>query len=224
MLTLEPTLMHQLERCGCVSLPPTHKDSPGFPGVTVLLRENAAANPFIPRALTFRLRQSSQNIEWRTLTPHTSTNIPHTLCPSHITLHDQQGHKTVFFAYGGVLEATPSPYEAVYAIRSSAPILHLSDTIPSPGDQLAAESELLLAELAAQLNTSEAALMARLSELDPVHLYLWCLDTTMKRYEHNTTLRQATPGFYRAMERERTWLMDHGQWPESPMVMDEWLG
>lgn len=224
MLTLEPALRHQLEQCGYISLPRVHKDCPGFPGVTVLLRENAAANPFIPRSLTYRARQSSQNTEWRTLTAHTPVNTPQTLCPSHITLQDQQGHKTVFFVYGGTIQASLAPDEAVYRLQSSAPILHLSDTIPSPGDQLAAETEGLLAELEAQLNTSEAFLMAKLSELDPQHLYLWCLDTIMKRYEHNTTLRQATPGFYRALEKERDWLVDAGQWPESPLMMDEWLG
>ena len=224
MLSVESSLRHRLEQWGYVSLPPTHEHSPGFPGVLVLLRENAAANVFIPRSLTVRLRQPQQKAEWHTLTTHnTSLDTPQTLCPSHITLQDQHGQKTVFFAYGGLLDAANSPNEAVYTIHSSAPILHVSDTIPSTGDQLAAESEALMAELEAQLNISETVLQAKLSELDPMHLYLWCLDRILTRYQANAHLRQASVGFFHDLERERDWLIDHGQWPESPPTLDEWL-
>lgn len=223
MLSFEPALMRRLEQWGYVSLPPTHEDSPGFPGVMVLLRETAAANPAIPRSLTARLRQGQFQAEWHTFTPNTPGNTPQTFCPSHITLQDQHGQKTVFFAYGGLLDVAISPNETICAIRSSAPILHLSDTIHSTGDQLAAESEALIAELEAQLSISEAVLQAKLSELDPMHLYLWCLDRILTRYQANTHLRQASPDFFHALQRERDWLMDNGQWPESPLAIDEWL-
>jgi hypothetical protein len=126
-----------------------------------------------------------------------------------------------FFTFGGFLEAASIPGETVYSLRSLAPILDLNGSPESVADQLAFETEAMIAEQDARWGSSENEFLRLLAQMQPLELYLTCLQSILQRYQESPALRRSFYHFYAALLREKKWLLEVGQYPAMPHDLNQ---
>jgi hypothetical protein len=219
----EQSLLELMQNWGYYLLPKSHRDSPGYTGLLIAIRQQPTGRHFDPHRLHLWLRDADSVVEWRTLDWLTPLETPAHACPGRLILSDRFDKSVEFFTFGGSLEVISEPSEMVYSLRSPAPILELaehSDTVPN---QLAAETESLMGEIGAEWGLDEKGFNRRLAEVAPLQFYLASLQSILVHYEHSQALEQVSHRFLDALHREREWLVAEGLWPVNPPVLEDLL-
>jgi hypothetical protein len=224
----EQSILHLMDNWGYYLLPQSHPDSPGYTGLLVAIRKQPTEKHFDPQAIRLRLRDKYDQAKWTTLGLHSPLELPikaslH-VCPGEVILRDRTDKRANFFVFGGSLEAVSVPGEAVYSLRSPAPILQLTDDPESVPDQLASETEALIGELQVRWGSDEEGFARRLAQVDPFQFYLATLQAILARYDRDRHILEKTfHEFYLALRNEKGWLTEKRQWPTIPPKLEELL-
>jgi hypothetical protein len=219
----EQSLSNIMEDLGYYLLSPSHCDSPGYTGLLVAIRKQPTGTHYDPKTLRLPLRDAKRTVDWRTLSWLSPAADSSQVCPGRAILSDRFDERIEFFTFGGLLEVTCEPGEMMYLLRSAAPILQLTapeETIP---DQMAAETESLIAEAHARWGRNDEGFSRRLAEVDPFRFYLASLHSILLRYEHVDALELTYHVFCEALNREKNWLVAEGLWPANPPMLEDLL-
>lgn len=223
---IDTSLLNKLENLGYYALPPRHKHCVGHIGLLILLRHEPAEKQvvFDPQTIHLRLLNWDSKAHWTTFKATTPFPMSRVICPGPITIQDWIGQRATFFVFGGSMdELDVSPSEKVYSLRSSAPILELTAAETTLANQLATEVEVLWAELQMSWGMNDEAFWHQLTRFDPVRLFVASSQAILNHYEqmpdlHTNQQRQA---LYHALQYEKSWLQQAGQWPELAPSMAE---
>lgn len=225
MNTEEQSILKLIEHWGYYLLPKSRPQSPGYTGLLVAIRERPTGMHFDPEKVRIRLRDPVEDrCDWRLVSRLSPVREAVRVCPGLVSLADRVGKRVDFFSYGGWLESTQGPGELVYSLRSRAPVLRITENEETVANQLAAESEALLAEIEAGWLPRDEPFRHRLAHLDPLQAYLGTLCSLMNSYEQQPGRRTAFRELHDALEAEVEWLVYHGVWPDSPCGLEELLG
>ncbi|MCB8937295.1 MAG: hypothetical protein H6655_02695 [Ardenticatenaceae bacterium] len=202
-------LLNRLETLGYYSLPRSHAGSPGFGGLLVVLRQQA--NGHQPESIHLHLH------DWDGQTPRVSLHangnqsLSHIVCPGPISIHSRQKQEATFFSFGGTLESEVFANETVFSFRSPAPILELSFAQDTIADQMADETEALMARAAATHQISTNQLLNRLVSAGAEAVYVAVLQALLIQVTQTAVSHQ--PDFVKMLNQERTWFQQSGRWP-----------
>ena len=219
----EQSVVHQMENWGYYLLPKQHPHSPGYSGLLVAIRETPTEMHFDPESMRLRLTDAHGAADWTTQSLRWFFRGTRRVFPGRVILRDRIDKRVAFFAFGGSVEATHIPGEAVYSLRSPAPVLRLTGPPETTPDQLAFETEVALGELAARWIPNEDEFARRLAQMNPLQLYLASLHSILARYKQTFALREIFHDLYNALLAEKRWLMKTGQWPATPLSLEELL-
>lgn len=92
-----------MQNWGYYLLPKSHRDSPGYAGLLVAIRQQPTGEHFDPRRLHLRLRDVKGIVEWRTLDWLTPLEASAHACPGRLILRDRFDKSVEFFTFGGSL-------------------------------------------------------------------------------------------------------------------------
>jgi hypothetical protein len=219
----EQSVIHQMENWGYYLLPKQHPHSPGYSGLLVAIRETPTEMHFDPESMRLRLEDARGEVSRTTLSLRWSFRGTRRVFPGRIILRDRIGKRAEFFAFGGSVKATHIPGKTVYSLRSPAPVLRLTGPPETTPDQLASETEVVQGKLAAKWIPNEDEFARRLAQMNPLRLYLASLDSILARYKQTFSLREIFHDLYDALLAEKRWLMKTGQWPATPLSLEELL-
>jgi hypothetical protein len=209
----EQSILQQMEHWGYYLLPKSHPESPGYTGLLVAIRETPTGEHFDPESIHLRIIEDNKETDWDTFRLKLLFLKSRHTGPGQVSLRDRTGKRANFFTFGGFLEATSIPGETVYSVRSPAPILDLNESSESVAEQLAFESEALIAEQKARWGSNERGFSQRLAEITPLEFYLAVLHSILQRYEENSALLLSFQQLYEALLGEKEWLVKKDQWP-----------
>jgi hypothetical protein len=180
----------------------------------VALREKPTRQHFDPKGIELQLVGDKGLPSWTKL--HRETRIPPSRVPqTRILLNDWSDRKaTVFFTFGGLLEAVYGPLETVYFLRTAAPVLDLTNPVSSIPEELATETELLLARLQAQWGRDDDGFARQLALIKPIRLYQGAIQSLINHCEASLA-HDCSGAFFAMLREERSWLRD--QPGEEPM-------
>lgn len=208
---------------GYYLLSQSHRDSPGYTGLLVVIRKQPTGKHFDSETLHLRIRDIEGVARRRTLSWLSAPPDSDRVCPGRVILRDRFDKSVEFFTFGGSLEVISRPGEIVYSLRSPAPILELtaqSETVP---DQLASETELLIGELQVRWRLDEEGFDRRLGEVDPLRFYLATLRSILLHYERAQPLGKVYHEFYDALLQEKAWFVAEGLWPANLPLLEDLL-
>jgi len=202
--------VEQLENWGYLCLPKAHPTSPGYTGLLVAIRESPTRMHFDPESVCLQVVGRSGRPTRTTF--HLQSHFPRSkrVCPTVVTLRDRMEKEVEFFTFGGWLDSTSVPGETVYSLRSPAPILKLENPASLPA-RFTAESEALLAKIKAQWGAEDEEFDLRLSQIDPLLLYVAVVRATLAHFREVPALRREDPHLYATLQQEAKWLkeIDH---------------
>lgn len=217
----EQSILKQMEHYGYYLLPKSHPESPGYTGLLVAIRETSTGEHFDPESINLRIIEDNNEIDWDNFRLKLLFQKSKHIGPGQVSLRDRMDKRVKFFTFGGFLEATSIPGETVYSVRSPAPILDLNESPESVAEQLAFETEALIAEQRARWGSNESGFSQRLARISPLELYLAVVLSILQRYELNSALHQSFQQLYTALVREKKWLVEMAQWPGNLLDLDQ---
>jgi hypothetical protein len=209
---LEQANLDQLENLGYELLPKFHRDSPGFSGLLVAIRQEPTNAHYDPESIALWIRDRNKLASQFTFSLESTCPEPVQVCPGTVILTDRRHKRVDFFTFGGQLEATAGPGERIYFLNSPVPILELFNDLNSFSDQLAFEVEGLLARQHATWALDDEGFARKMAQVDPTQLYLASLQEIIKRYENCRDLRTSWTDFYPSLLAEKNWLVNQAQW------------
>jgi hypothetical protein len=223
---IEISLLEKLENLGYFALPLRHQRCVGHIGLLTLLRREPAERvvDFDPQAIHLRLLNWDSKAHWTTFKATTPFPMSRVICPGSLTIQDWNGQRATFFVFGGSMEALDvSPDEKVYSIRSPAPVLELTAAESTIADQLAIEVEALWAELQISWGMDDEAFWRQLTRIDSFRLFVAISQAILNHYEQMPDLytSQNRQALYHALQLEKSWLQQAGQWPDPVPSLDE---
>lgn len=143
------------------------------------------------------------------------------VCPGIVELIDRNGEKEEAYTFGGNLSIQTQGTTTTCTLSSSAPILHIfaDDKMRT---MLIEEIEILIAERRATLSPAEYE--QRLIDVDALSLYVACINTLAKNYEHHSHQEdpQILP-FINFLHAEKTRLEEEGLSQGLPASLEEVL-
>jgi len=206
--------IQRLETLGYDTLPRFHPDSPGYSGLSVVLRQSPQGHE--PEMIKLRLH------EWddMTTTAHLHADInqqfSHVVCPGQIVIRSPKEREVTFYTFGGSIESKALPGETVYSFRSVVPVLELLPEQETIADLLADKSEVLLARIKAQQQLSSQELWDRLVKAGPEAVYLAVLQSLLLEDEATAVPDHLHNDFNHMLTREQNWYQKTGRWPLMP--------
>lgn len=223
---IDTSLLEKLEKLGYYALPLRHQHCVGHIGLLILMRREPAEKrvDFDPQTIHLRLLNWDGKAHWTTFKAKTPFPMSRVICPGSVTIQDLNGQRATFFVFGGSMEALDaSPNEKVYSIRSPAPILALMAAESTTANQLAIEAEALFAELQISWEMDDETFWRQLTRIDSFRLFVAVSQAILNHYEqmpdlHTSQYRQA---LYHALQLEKSWLQQAGQWPDPVPSLDE---
>lgn len=219
----EGPLLELMKDWGYYLLPQSHRDSPGYAGVLVVIREQPTGKHFDPKTLYLPLRDVDGIARWTKLSwlsPPTDCNY---VCPGRVILSDRFDKRVEFFTFGGSLKVISGPGEMGCSLHSPAPVLELvaqQETIP---DQLASETEALMGKIRAKWELDDRGFNQRLAEVNHLQFYLATLQSILLQYRRTPTLEEAYHELRDALLREKEWLVAKDLWPVNPLRLEDLL-
>ncbi len=218
--------LHKLEDLGYYALPPRHEHCIGHTGLLILMRHEPIARQVIfdPHTIHMRLLDWDGKAHLTTVKNTTSFPMSRIVCPSTITIQDQNGQRATFFAFGGSLEAhDETANEKVYTLHSTAPVLELTAGKTTAVNQFANEVEALWAELQMSWGMDDEKFWRHLTKVQPFRLYVASLQAILDHYDKVSSLH-ASPqqqSLRHMLQSEKSWLQEAGQWPDpTPTLAD----
>jgi hypothetical protein len=187
---------------------PVHHRSPGFRIFSVAMRTIPTQDHFDPEAMMmpiFGEGEYEKSVIWRR---ESALFQPVQVYPGPIWISDRVNKQFNFFSYGGVLQVVhEGPNCTIYVMSSAAPILSLGTQVTLElEDQLATESEALLARLRAAAHCRRTELAPRLAVHSPLARYAGVMKSILESYRHSPLLASAFPDFYKLVRDEMSWL------------------
>lgn len=217
------SLVKRMEDWGYYLLPKSHPDSPGYSGLLVAIRDKPTMMHFDPEEIHLRIRDVREEASWVTLSLEPFFHQSTPVCASCVRLHDRIGKETRFFTFGGALRAEMIPGETVYALTSPAPILACTPRLGTVADDLAAETEELIARQEAKWGRDEHGFARQLAYADPLQLYLAVVQTLLQHLESSSAMHQQYEALHHTLRLEKEWLIANDEWPVRPVSLDEVL-
>jgi len=211
----DPQLLAQMEHWGYNLVPGEPPYAPGNHSLLVALREIPTEMHFDPEVIQLRMGDAGDSMNMTTIRLHHPIYGTKQVGLGRVIINDRVDKRLEFFVYGGTLEATYGSDEGVIAIRSSAPILEITDDLLSFSDQLAFETEVIIAEAEAMWHGDDHDFAQQLAQLEPAQCYLSAVKAILQRYELNPRLRTSFHIFYAALCKEKEWLTEMGMWSDS---------
>lgn len=215
---MDATHLNILEILGYFTLPPRHEYCIGYTGLLILMRQNPVGRQVAidPRTVHLRLLDWDGKAHLTTFKNTTPFPMSRIVCPGRITIQDRAGQHFSFFVFGGSLEAhDETPNEKVYTLHSTAPVLELTAWKITLANQFANEVEARWAELQMSWGLDDENFWRQLAKVRPFLLYAASLQAVLTRYEQGSNMH-ASPkrqSVRHALQREKSWLQDVGQWP-----------
>ena len=199
------SLVDQVENWGFYVLPKSHPNSPGHSGLLVAIRETPTRMHFDPETVCLQTVNQDGSPHWRTyrIGPPLARSVR--VCPTDVRVFDRLSKEIEFFTFGGSLDSVSVPGETVYSLRSPVPVLQLTNMSGSLPNQLASETEALVAELRAK-EADEQDFTRRLSRVDPFQFYVATLRTILASYRRSPSLRESFKDLYTMLLEEEFWL------------------
>lgn len=223
----EHSPLQLMEKWGYDLLPPSHPGSPGHTGLLVAIREKPTRQHFDPETISLQIRDENGRAKRAKLRLEIPEDLaeagPRHVCPGQVVLRDRADRRVDFFVFGGRLEATSAPDETVYSLHSPAPILKVKEDLESLQDQLAFETEALLARVEAKWGSDDEGFAHWLGQVDSLRFYLATVHWLLKHFEENRARREAAPELYQALRNEKIWLTSEGQWTATPSELESLL-
>ena len=219
----EGSLLELMKDWGYYLLPQSHRDSLGYTGVLVAIREQPTGRHFDPKMLYLPLRDVTGVAKWTKLSWSSPPTDSNHVCPGRVILSDRFDKRIEFFTFGGSLEVTSGPGKMVYSLCSPALVLELTtqqETIP---DQLACETESLMGRVKARWGLDDIGFNRRLAEVDPLQFYLASLQSIILQYERAPTLEEVYHECRDALLREKEWLVAKDLWPVDTLRLESLL-
>jgi len=214
-----------LRKKGVALLDKPHSKSPGHNGLLIALRSQPARDRFDPVALRLRLKEAETGLcQPYTLRHSNSCRSSRHVCPGQVTLIDVNDSGRDFFTFGGELVCTIQNADFIHRLNSSAPILDLRGSVTSIPDQLAAETDALLAEVEAKWKGDEEEFSLRLAAVDPFRLYVCAIESIMQHYHRAKSLMDTFRDFSDALHWEKGWLEQNKLWPKDVTTIEELIG
>jgi len=208
---------------GYYLLPQSHRDSPGYAGVLIVIREQPTGKHFDPKTLYLPVRDVEGVAKWTKLSWSSPPTDSNHVCPGRVILSDRFDKRVEFFTFGGSLEVTSGSGEMVCSLHSPAPVLELvaqQETIP---DQLASETEALMGKIRAKWELDDRGFNQRLAEVNPLQFYLATLQSILLQYKHTPTLAEVYHELRDALLREKEWLVAKDLWPVDSLRLEDLL-
>ena len=200
-----------------------HPHSPGHTRLLVAIRETPTKQHFDPESIELYLIEPNQKVGSVKLTLTSLFSGVQQICPGQIVLHDRMDKRVYFFVYGGTLEASFRNETTIYVIRSPAPILAMSSGLESLPEQLASETEALLAKLYTRSGLNNEGFQYRLTQVDPLLFYEATIRSIPSTYEQSPTLRANYHLFYEILLSEKDWLAQLGRWSSTSLNLADLL-
>ncbi len=214
-----------LQGKGVTLLDKPHPKSPGHKGLLIALRTQPESKRFNPVALRLRLKEEETGLcQPYTLRHSNSCRSSRRVCPGQITIIDANDSARDFFTFGGELVCTTQNADFIYQLNSSAPVLDLRGSVTSIPDQLAAETDALLAEVEAKWKGDEEEFSLRLAAVDPFRLYVCAIESIMQHYHRAKSLMDTFRDFSDALHWEKGWLEQNKLWPKDVTTIEELIG
>ncbi|MCB9102379.1 MAG: hypothetical protein H6632_22770 [Anaerolineales bacterium] len=196
----------EMAEAGYLLLEPLHPASPGGTRLLIALRQTPTERHYDPERIDLS-RADADGCAGRvrlTLAALTSGNWP--LCPGPVVLRDRFDKRVYFFSYGGALEIYTNAGMAVCVLTSPAPIVEMANEPDNVAEQLASETEALLARMHANWGRDDQGYQQRLVEIDPLELYAATIIHLLESYKQNSALRHSFHRFYGMLLNEQDWL------------------
>jgi hypothetical protein len=220
----EQTIFNLIINEGYHLLDRPHPHSPGHTGLLVAIREAPTGQHFDPELIELCLSESNQKVGPVKLTLKPSFSGVKRVCPGQVVLRDRIDKRVYFFVYGGTLEASSRDGTTVYVLRSPAPILAMSSGLESIPEQLASETEALLAKMHARWGRNDQGFIQHLAQVDPLRLYVATIRSMLSMYQLSPTLRESYHSLYEMLFGEKEWLIQLGQWSTTAPDLEDLLG
>jgi hypothetical protein len=208
---------------GYTFLDAPHPDSLGYSGLIVAIRERPTGQHFDPEAIHLHLCDATGGMRGTTLTWQSPRPASDRVCPCRVILADRFDQRVEFFTFGGSLEMSQRPDEAIYTLRSPAPVLEILGQEGNVPDQLAFETEALLSREAARWGKDDRGFEQRLAEIEPLQLYIAVLHFLLVRHKLIGEMEIVYPDLDDALFCERRWLKAKGLWPGKPPIPSDLL-
>ena len=219
----EQTIFRMVNTEGYHLLERLHPHCPGYSGLLVAIRKTPTKQHFDPESIGLCLSESHQKVGMVKLVLASPFSGVQQICPGRITLHDRIDKRAYFFVYGGTLEAISRDETTVYSFQSSAPILAISAGLEGVPEQLASETEAILAKMHAKWGLNDQGFMQHLVQIDPLVLYSATIRFIHNTYQKNPALRRSYHALYETLFGEKEWLIEMGKWPTTPPGLEDLL-
>jgi hypothetical protein len=201
--------------------------SPGFPGLEIHLHNTPTYRHFDPERLLIpavRIRSKEKFGSYEKLAVHHPWPFGdrYRVCAGAFKMIDRVGKSVDGFSYGGTLAIQSDEELTTCLIESPAPILHVGEDDANP-TLLGEECEIILAERRATW-PNEREFQEHLAKVDPLKLYIACLDFLHKKYQGR--LHRNSPhyiSFSNFLTEEIKALRSQGIWPFLVPEIDEVL-
>lgn len=144
------------------------------------------------------------------------------LCAGHIRISDRYQKRINVFSFGGQVRITAVADHTTCQFTSPAPFLELTDGCPTTL-LLANEIDILLAKQRARLNPRTAGdFDAKLITVEPLQLYLCCLNTIQSIFAQDRHFSDATwQHLKHELNLEMTRLQRENNWPSNIPTLAE---
>ncbi|MCB0196713.1 MAG: hypothetical protein KDJ65_32470 [Anaerolineae bacterium] len=205
------TLFEEIATAGYLLLDQPHPNSPGGLRLLIALRETPTEAHYDPERIDLYRAEPDGRVLLNHLKLKTITNGSWPLCAGPVVLRDRTDKRVYFFTYGGSLDIYSNNGMAVCELRSTAPIVTMSSDSESVAEQLAVETEALLARIHAAWGRDDDGYYHRLVETDPLALYGASIVYISKTYEQSPALRHCFHPFYEMLTQEHAWLHTLGR-------------
>jgi len=220
-------ILQQMENWGYLTLHQPHPHSPGYGELLIALRKTPTGLHFDPASVRLQVCDEHGSIRQAVLTlePFLEPSREMLLetqhvCPGMVIIRDRKDKRIDFFTFGGSLSATLGSGEAIYSLRSPAPILKVTGLPENVAGRLAVETEALIGESQAKWKTEQEEFLCQLAQADPSLFYIASVNSILTHGEEHPVLREEDPALYSLVHSERQWLMKTGQWPPEPPTLE----
>jgi len=216
----EPSIFQAMAKAGYLLLDPPHPASPGGSRLLVAVRAAPTGLHFDPELIELCWRDPDQRPGRTKLTLNSSLSGAQQVCAGPVVLHDRHDKRVHFYMYGGTVEGYIDAGLTVYTLGSAAPILEMTDDLKGVAEQLAAETEALLAKIHAEWGLNDEGFRQWLIEIDPLRLYTATVRAVLSSYKRSSALIHSFHPFDKMLLDEKEWLSRLGHWEISTPGLD----
>lgn len=210
----QQTFLQRLETFGYYMLPRPHAESPGYSGLLAVLRQMPQGHE--PEKIQLRLHEWNGKTTVVNLHADVDPTLSHVVCPGRMVIRSRREQEATFFTFGGTLESEALSGEAVYSLRSAAPVLELLPQSETVTNLLAEETEALFARTEAHERLNSQQLLHRLVKAGSEAVYLAVLQSLLPEGEDIGAPYPLYGELTDMLVQERKWLRKTERWPLIP--------